>query len=609
MKRATLVILILALALAILPYPSYADENVTVRVRLSSGGASSAEMTVVGTYEVDGTKFTGGSITVAASGGTVTLRHSDKGELGSGDAVRVKRQAADNGSAYLIYDNAVHNSCCYLGDMVFTADGDTLLITNYVGMHEYLYGAVCGEVSESSHEEVLKVQVIAAKCFALTDVQASTSKSFDLYDTSKSQNYVGYVAGDVRSIAAVDEVWENTLLYNGKVVRTYYCTANGGQVITPRIRWGGTDNDGAYSYRYDPYDLAGSSKSVQLVISGTSPASMKESLYNYLLGLASDAVSGTATKILSVSAMNGFYDTNDRDGSARYPKDLAPQEVVEVVMTVARSGKSDTECTVEFSPKALVSEGIVSAEGNICFVTQTGNGQWTLAYGVSSGHRAGMSHRGAKKLATLGYSYVDILKFYFAGAELTRPDGTVIESDAEFGYDADPVLEVTAYGYVNADEVNLRSGASTDYGVIEVLNTGDVVELYGTSGSWTQVKVTASGNMGWVYSKYITVTGTPTPTVPTVTSAPTATPAPTVTPTVKPTVSPTICTAELKKGDVDGNGSINAADASKILRYLVGLDTISGTQYDAADTDGDGSVKAGDASAILRHLVGLDRLS
>ena len=76
--------------------------------------------------------------------------------------------------------------------------------------------------------------------------------------------------------------------------------------------------------------------------------------------------------------------------------------------------------------------------------------------------------------------------------------------------------------------------------------------------------------------------------------------------TEMPTVSPTICTAELKKGDVDGNGSINAADASKILRYLVGLDTISGTQYDAADTDGDGSVKAGDASAILRHLVGLD---
>ncbi len=100
---------------------------------------------------------------------------------------------------------------------------------------------------------------------------------------------------------------------------------------------------------------------------------------------------------------------------------------------------------------------------------------------------------------------------------------------------------------------------------------------------------------------------TATPTAkPTVTPTPMYTEMPTPMYTEMPTVSPTICTAELKKGDVDGNGSINAADASKILRYLVGLDTISGTQYDAADTDGDGSVKAGDASAILRHLVGLD---
>lgn len=55
-------------------------------------------------------------------------------------------------------------------------------------------------------------------------------------------------------------------------------------------------------------------------------------------------------------------------------------------------------------------------------------------------------------------------------------------------------------------------------------------------------------------------------------------------------------------GDANGDGKINVADASAILKYSVGLGKVN---MKAADFNGDGKVNAADASAVLRYCVGL----
>lgn len=60
------------------------------------------------------------------------------------------------------------------------------------------------------------------------------------------------------------------------------------------------------------------------------------------------------------------------------------------------------------------------------------------------------------------------------------------------------------------------------------------------------------------------------------------------------------------RGDVDLNGSVNSTDAAMILRYLVGLETLSRRALMNADTDGSNTIMANDASRILRYLVGLE---
>ncbi|MGE5402296.1 MAG: FlgD immunoglobulin-like domain containing protein, partial [Ignavibacteriales bacterium] len=58
-----------------------------------------------------------------------------------------------------------------------------------------------------------------------------------------------------------------------------------------------------------------------------------------------------------------------------------------------------------------------------------------------------------------------------------------------------------------------------------------------------------------------------------------------------------------KKGDVDGNGSVQAADASEVLKAVVGLKTLDAQATYAAEVTGDGVVGALDASYILSYCV------
>ncbi len=57
-------------------------------------------------------------------------------------------------------------------------------------------------------------------------------------------------------------------------------------------------------------------------------------------------------------------------------------------------------------------------------------------------------------------------------------------------------------------------------------------------------------------------------------------------------------------GDVNSDGSVNALDASAVLRHSIGTDILEGNALAAADVDGSGRVNALDAALILRYAVG-----
>ena len=59
-------------------------------------------------------------------------------------------------------------------------------------------------------------------------------------------------------------------------------------------------------------------------------------------------------------------------------------------------------------------------------------------------------------------------------------------------------------------------------------------------------------------------------------------------------------------GDVDGDGKVTAADARKILRFAVQLETPDASLLRLADLDGSGAAEAADARTALRIAVALE---
>ncbi|MCR5040950.1 MAG: dockerin type I repeat-containing protein, partial [Clostridia bacterium] len=63
---------------------------------------------------------------------------------------------------------------------------------------------------------------------------------------------------------------------------------------------------------------------------------------------------------------------------------------------------------------------------------------------------------------------------------------------------------------------------------------------------------------------------------------------------------------EFTRGDIDGDGTVTAADARLALRIAVGLEEVTLRQRAAGDVDLDGASTPADARLILRKVVGLE---
>ena len=62
------------------------------------------------------------------------------------------------------------------------------------------------------------------------------------------------------------------------------------------------------------------------------------------------------------------------------------------------------------------------------------------------------------------------------------------------------------------------------------------------------------------------------------------------------------------KGDLSGDGKINALDIIFIQRLIVGLDKVTDTKKALADINGDGKINALDIIFVQRHIVGLQKI-
>jgi stage II sporulation protein D len=123
------------------------------------------------------------------------------------------------------------NGRSYRGFLVMSGTPRGLVVVNYVNLEDYLKSVVPGELSPGQFNaiEAQKAQAVAARTYALKNLNQFDRYGYDLVNTPRSQLYVGMASEDPLSTRAVEETKGEVLRYRGELINALYTSTCGGR--------------------------------------------------------------------------------------------------------------------------------------------------------------------------------------------------------------------------------------------------------------------------------------------------------------------------------------------------------------------------------------------
>lgn len=139
----------------------------------------------------------------------------------------------------------------YRGDIIIYNIQGTLTIVNSLPLEEYLLGVVPSEMPSKWNFEAHKAQAIAARSYALANLNKHGSHGYDLKDTPHDQAYGGASSETPQTTRAVLVTKGEVLTYNNKIIPAYYHASAGGHTISAGEVWA---HDLPYIKSVDSFD-------------------------------------------------------------------------------------------------------------------------------------------------------------------------------------------------------------------------------------------------------------------------------------------------------------------------------------------------------------------
>lgn len=492
-----------------------------VRVRLLSlGQPSSLTVTAAGNIAVSGaaslslTDGESAQVAFSAATGALTLTHQGQ-TYAMGQELLFRRRQTSGVSGVKIAQ-ARRPGNVYPGDLQLLTQYENGSYTLYVVMHVYLeyylYGVVPYEMGSSSALEALKAQAVAARTYTLRAMNSNAAKRYDLVDTTADQVYNGSPSTHDRAAQAVDETKGIVLLNDGRLTGTYYTASNGGQTESARNAWGSSGVD-YLTVKDDPFDRLNPYSSTRklTIYADFAHASQNQTLKNLLQSRAGTLWSGAEVTILRIDAV-----------TPHTPKYASPSRLytkMDFDLTALVDGQTQT-ATLTFDIfgelESSLGLSINSTKNELWSVTQA-DGQYLLTVG-RYGHGIGMSQRGAQQMANTGYTYDQILGFYYENCvrmqytfthTILSPVGeetvTATEAPATISPAAQDQAMVTL---VNMEDVlSVRLRAAEDGALLTTLPAGTSVTVLAKGENWTLIR--AGRIVGYVRTEHLTFSGTP----------------------------------------------------------------------------------------------------
>lgn len=335
-------------------------------------------------------------------------------------------------------------------------NGGSLTVVNIVDIEDYLKGVVPYEMSDSWPLEALKAQAVCARSYSYNSINKHSSYHFDMCNGTDCQVYYGYGGRDVNNANAARAVEETAgvyATYNGKPIEAFYSASHGGASESVYNVWGSSLS--TYPYLcgvIDPYeaDTASLNPYSSWTVSYTA-SSLTQRLQGkgYGVGTTVASLDLTYSDLGNVIAVkvnyangqsNTFKPTNMRStfgissihfqvnsSGSGMPSDgslavngsgtLPQQDSYYVISGSGSVGQTNRDDLYAISgtgtTEAITSGGSGSSvtQGNVVHVT----GNSYVFEGSGNGHQIGMSQWGAYAMAKRGFTYDDIITFYFPG--------------------------------------------------------------------------------------------------------------------------------------------------------------------------------------------------
>lgn len=349
--------------------------------------------------------------------------------------------------------------------------GGDLTVVNIVDLETYIKGVVPYEMSSSWPLEALKVQAVCARSYAYINIHSGkhTSYHFDVCNTTDCQAYYGagtnsssYQATE-RTDRAVDETAGEYAWYDGQVIEAFYSSSHGGASESVYNVWGTSLERYPYLCGVeDPYeaDMASKNSYSSWTVSYTS-SELVQRLENY----GYDASSGIESLTLTYSDLGNVIQVrvNYRDGGSDTIRPSSMRSVFgisSIRFTVNGQAASSGSGTTSSSGGGLTANGSTSLDSQGTYTVISGSGSLSQAgldglYAISgsgsitpaedaasggssgtdtptgtqvtvsgssytfqgsgNGHQLGLSQYGAWAMAERGFTYDEIIEFYYPG--------------------------------------------------------------------------------------------------------------------------------------------------------------------------------------------------
>ena len=349
--------------------------------------------------------------------------------------------------------------------------GGDLTVVNIVDLETYIKGVVPYEMSSSWPLEALKVQAVCARSYAYINIHSGkhTSHHFDVCNTTDCQAYYGagtnsssYQATE-RTDQAVDETAGEYAWYDGQVIEAFYSSSHGGASESVYNVWGTSLEQYPYLCGVeDPYeaDMASKNSYSSWTVSYSS-SELAQRLENY----GYDASSGIESLTLTYSDLGNVIQVrvNYRDGGSDTIRPSSMRSVFgisSIRFTVNGQAASSGSGTTSSSGGGLTANGSTSLDSQGTYTVISGSGSLSQAgldglYAISgsgsitpaedaasgggsgtdtptgtqvtvsgssysfqgsgNGHQLGLSQYGAWAMAERGFTYDEIIEFYYPG--------------------------------------------------------------------------------------------------------------------------------------------------------------------------------------------------